>query len=120
MRTQIFTTLVLLGLFNSAGAVRVLKEVERPFEIAVGQLTLPKDTGGSLTLRGCDACRIGSYRLQGTTVFVLDGRQIPYADFSHAVDALRGSAAGEATVVSVFVDRDTERVTRVSVHRPRR
>ena len=120
MRTQIFTALVLLGLFNSASAVRVLKEVERPFEIAIGQLTLPKDSGGSLTLRACDTCRFGSYRLQNTTVFVLDGRQVAYADLSQAVDALRGSTAGDATVVSVFLDRDTERVTRVSVHRPRR
>ena len=120
MRTQVLTTLVLLGLLNSAGAVRVLKEVERPFEIAIGALTLPRDAGGSLTLRACDTCRVGSYRLQGTTVFVLDDRLVAYADLSHAVDALRGSTAGDATVVTVFVDRDTERVTRISVHRPRR
>ncbi len=120
MRAKVFTTLVLLGLFNSAGAVRVLKEVERPFEVAIGQLTLPKDTGGSLTLRACDTCRVGSYRLQGSTAFLLDGRAIAYADFNHALDGLRGSTTGDATVVSVFVDLDTERVTRISVYRPRR
>jgi hypothetical protein len=120
MRIRILATLLLLGLVNTAGAERVLRDVERPFEITVGQLTLPKDTSGPLTLRACDSCKFNSYRLQGTTTFVLDGREIKYADFARAVDALRGSAAADATVVSVFIDRTTENVTRVAVHRPSR
>jgi hypothetical protein len=120
MRIRILATLLLLGLVNTAGAERVLRDVERPFEITVGQLTLPKDTSGPLTLRACDSCKFNSYRLQGTTKFVLDGREIKYADFARAVDALRGSAAADATVVSVFIDRTTENVTRVAVHRPSR
>ena len=120
MKTQVVATLVLLGFLNSAGAVRVLKEVERPFEISVSQLSLPRDTGGSLTVRSCDTCRVGSYRLQNTSIFVLDGRTVAYADFAKAVDDLRTSTAGNATVISVFIDRDSELVTRVSVHRPRR
>jgi hypothetical protein len=118
MRIHILATLLLLGLVNTAGAERVLRDVERPFEITVGQLTLPKDTSGSLTLRACDACNFSSYRLQGTTMFMLDRRETKYADFARAVDALRGSAAADATVVSVFIDRTTENVTRVVIHRP--
>ena len=120
MKTRILAALILLGLVNTAGAVRVLKEVERPFEISVGQLTLPADAGGTLTLRECDTCKFGSYRLQGSTQFVLDGRQANYADFRRTVDGLRASAAGNATVISVFIDRTTERVTRISVRQPRR
>jgi hypothetical protein len=120
MRSRILATLLLLGLVNTAAAERVLREVERPFEIGVGQLTLPPDTSGSLTLRACDTCRLSSYRLQGATKFVLDGRETKYADFAHAVDALRTSATASATVVGVFIDRTTEIVTKVSVHSPRR
>jgi hypothetical protein len=120
MMIRLVTILALLGLFNTAGAVRVLREVERPFEITLSQLTLPKDTAGWLTLRTCDTCRFNTYRLRGATEFVLDSRAVPYADFTRAVDALRGSSAGDATVVTVFIDRTTEQVTRVTVHRPRR
>lgn len=120
MRIRIVAALLLLGLVNTAGAVRVLREVERPFEITLSALTLPRDTGGSLTLRECDTCRFSSYRLQGATKFVLDSREVAYADFTRAVDALRGSSAADATVISVFIDRTTEQVTRVTVHRPRR
>ncbi|HVY65970.1 MAG TPA: hypothetical protein VHH11_14200 [Gammaproteobacteria bacterium] len=119
MKTRILAALILLGLFNTAGAVRVLKEVERPFELAVGQLALPTDAGGTLTIRECDTCKFGSYRLQGSTQFLLDGRQASYADFRRAVDSLRASAVGNTTVISVFIDRTTELVTRISVHQSR-
>ncbi len=119
MMIRLLTTLALLGLFNTAGAARLLEEVERPFEITVSQLTLPRETEGSLTLRACDTCRFSTYRLQGATKFVLDSREVMYAEFLSAVDALRASSAAERTVVSVFIDRTTERVTRVIVHRSR-
>jgi hypothetical protein len=120
MMIRLVATLALLGLYHTAGAVRVLDQLERPFEVSLAQLTLPRDTGGWLTLHECASCRFSTYQLEGTTKFVLDKREVAYADFMRAMDALRGSSAGDATVVSVFVDRTTEHVTRVTVHRPRR
>jgi hypothetical protein len=123
MTIRILATLALLGLMRSAGAggLPLLEQIERPYELALGQLTLPKDTSGTVTVHECDSCRFSSHALTGATKFLLDGRAVPYADFLQAVTDLRlSSSALNQTVVNVYVDIATERVTRVAIRRPRR
>ena len=120
MTIRILATLALLGLVNTAGAFRVLGQPERPFELPLSQLTLPKDTGGSVTLRECDNCGITTRRFANGAKFVIDGREVRFADFVQVVTDLRGNRkAGDATVANVFIDIATERITRVAIHRPR-
>ncbi len=120
MTIRIVATLALLGFMGSAGAFRVLGQPERPFELTLSQLTLPKDTAGSVTLRECDTCRISTRRFVDGAKFVIDGREIRYDDFLKVVTDLRGNVRANDTVVAnVYVDVATERVTRVAIRRPR-
>jgi hypothetical protein len=121
MTTRTLALLVLLGCMSSAGAFRVMGQPERPFELTLGQVTLPRDTGGSVTLRECDNCRMSTRRFIDDAAFRVDGRAVRYADFLQMVTDLRASPTANATtVVNVFVDVVTEKVTRIAINRPRR
>lgn len=117
---RIIALVALLGLVGPAHAFRVIEQPERPFELTLSQLTLPRDTGGGVTLRECDLCGISTRRFIEGAKFVVDGRPLPYADFLQIVKDLRGSVtASDATVINVYVDKTTERVTRIALRRPR-
>lgn len=120
MTIRILALFALLGFMGSANAFRVLGQPERPFELALSQLTLPKDTAGSITLRACDACGISTRRFVDGAKFVIDGRELRYDDFLKIITDLRGSSStSDAIVANVYVDVATERVTRVAIRRPR-
>jgi len=121
MTIRILATLALLGFVSSAGAFRVIGQPERPYEVALSQLTLPPNTGGTVIVRPCDACSVSTHRFADGAKFVIDGREIQFADFLKVVTDVRGSpTASERTVVGVFVDVNTERITRIAITRPRR
>ncbi len=120
MTIRILALLALLGFMSSASAFRVLGQPERPFELTLSQLTLPKDTAGSLTLRACDNCGISTRRFVDGAKFVVDGREVRYADFLLVVADLKGNSRTNDTVVAnVYVDIATEKVTRVAIRHPR-
>ncbi len=120
MTIRILAALALLSLMSSASAFRVLGQPERPYELALSQITLPKDTAGTLTMRVCDLCGIGTYRFADGAKFVVDGREMRFADFVQVMTDLRGnSRANDRALASVYIDVATERVTRVTIFRPR-
>jgi hypothetical protein len=121
MTIRLLAIFALFGFMGSASAFRVIGQPERPFELTLSQVTLPKDTAGSVTLHECDNCRISTRRFFDGAKFVIDGRELRYADFLQIVSDLRGnSKSNDTTVVNVYVDIATERVTRVAIRRPRR
>jgi hypothetical protein len=120
MTTRILATLALLGLMSSANAVRTIGQPERPYEVALSQLILPSSTSGNLIVRACATCRVNTHRLADGARFLVDGRELPFAEFLKAVNELRGSPTASArTVVGVFVDVAAGRVNRLEIYRPR-
>jgi hypothetical protein len=112
MTIRILAILALLGFMGSASAFRVLGQPERPFELTLSQVTLPKDTAGSVTLHECDTCRISTRRFFDGAKFVIDGRELRYADFLLVVNDLRGNTkTNDTTVVNVYID--------IAIRRPR-
>jgi len=121
MTIRILATLALLGFVSSAGAFRVIGQPERPYEVALSRVTLPANTGGTVTVRPCDGCSVSTHRFADGARFLVDGRDIQFADFLKVAADVRGSpTASERTVVGVFVDINTERITRIAIMRPRR
>lgn len=118
MKLRILVAAALLGLINTAGAVRVLEQAERSAELTLSQITLPIDSNGTLSFKSCADCRTSSHRVTAVTKYLLDGREIPLEDFLQAIGEIRKSrTANEATIAAVYLDLATERVTRVSVRR---
>ena len=116
MTLRILLAAALIGFMNTAGAVRVIEQVERPFEITVAQLALPGAVNGTLTFRACADCNFESHRMDGTTRFLLNRHEVPFVDFVRAFNAAKGSEnTAKATMANVYVDLATGRVTRVSL-----
>ena len=116
MMSRILIAVALLGLANTAGALRVLEQVERAAELTLSQLTLPSGTDGTLSFKTCAECRTSSHRVTAVTKYLLDGREVPFEDFLVAVADIRKSrTANERSTAAVYLDIATERVTRVSV-----
>jgi hypothetical protein len=116
MKSRIFFVLALLCIAHSAGAVRVLRQLEQPFELSVSQLNLPTDALGTMTFKMCADCRTEIRRLSGDTAFMLNDRAVDFATFRQVVTDLRSRTASANHPAAVFVDIATGRVTRLSVH----
>jgi hypothetical protein len=121
MTIRILAVIAMIALMGPANALRVIEQPERPFELVLSQIALPQDTSGSVTLHENDKGRVSTRRFTDGAKFIVDGRELRYADFLKVVADLRGgSTTNDRTVVNVYVDVDTERVTRVAIKRPRR
>jgi hypothetical protein len=121
MTIRILALFALLGFMGSANALRVIGQPERPFEVALSRLTLPPNIGGMVTVRACDECRVSTHRFADGAKFVVDGRELRFDEFLKVVTDVRGSPTTNArTVVGVFVDVNTERITRIAIMLPRR
>jgi len=117
MNIKVLLALALLCAVQTAGAVRVIKLIERPFELSVGDLSLPSETTGTLTFKPCDGCRAEIRRLSTSTAFLLNGGPVDFATFSAVVNDLRSKPATANHPAAVFLDIETGRVTRLSIYR---
>jgi hypothetical protein len=116
MNRQILATIALVLTLDTAGAVRVLEQVERPVELSLGDLTLPTADGGNLTFKECPRCGISSHRVTSETVYMVNGQTLPFAEFAKAVELIRDKRDGDAkTFAAVFLDIESGRVTRVEI-----
>ena len=114
---RIFATFALLAALGTAHAARVLEQPQRSFEVSLSQLTLPSNANGGLSVKACDACAYSTHVLSANTQYFVNNQPVAFADFSRIAGDLRGNRRTlETTVAGVFIDIDTGRVDRVSLH----
>ena len=105
----------LLLAFNTAGAVRVLEQVERPIELTLADLTLPTE-GGTISFRECAGCSLSTHRLLDSTEYRANGRAVALADFLLAADVIRDKPNGaEKAMAVIFLDLETGRISRIEL-----
>ena len=112
MSRQVLATLALLLLTNSAAALRVIEQVERPVELTLAQLTLPSAGGTTVSFSECPTCSTSTHRLSDSAVFKVNGQTLPLDEFLLAADEINND---ESAVAVVFLDLATERITRIEV-----
>ncbi len=110
--------LSLLLLAGNATAGRTLELVENGIEAALADVTMPGGAAGTLIYRTCEACDPESRSVTTDTRYSLGGTSLPRESFMQEVEQLRQSDAGERTVVGIFYDRDSGRVTRIALYSP--
>lgn len=116
MIRQILATIALVLTLDTAGAARVLDQLELPVELSLGDLTLPAGDGGNLSFRACPRCGISSHRVTSETVYRVNRQSLPLAEFVKAVETIRDKPNGnERTIAGVFLDIASGRVTRVEL-----
>jgi hypothetical protein len=116
MTRKIWITVALLMSFNTAGAVRVLEQVERAVELTLGELTLPNDNGGTINFKECAKCPVSTHRVTNATVYRANGQTLALVDFQRLVaDIRQRPKANDTTIAAVFLDIASGRVTRVQI-----
>jgi hypothetical protein len=116
MTRTILVTIALLLMLDTAGAVRVLDQVERAVELTLGDLTLPASDGGTVSFSECPKCGISTHRVTNETIYQANGQILPLGEFLRVAAEIRQRSTGNSgSVAAVFLDIETERVTRVEI-----
>jgi len=106
----------LLLAFNTAEAVRVLEQVERPIELTLADLTLPAADGGTISFRECGACALSTHRLLSSTEYRVNGQTVAAVDFLRIAEEIGDKPNGaEKAMAVIFLDLETGRITRIEV-----
>lgn len=115
IRKILFAAALLLAV-NTAGAVRVIEQVERALELTLGDLILPPQGGTTVSFAECSACSLNTHRLTDSTVYTVNGRVVPLAEFLTAAAEIAARPNGRSgTIATVFLDIKTGRLTRIEV-----
>lgn len=102
----------------AAHAARVLEDVERSFELALAHVQAPAGATGAVTFRTCAECRTSIRRVTAATCYFVDGREVDVAAFARTVSAIRATQEGAAaTLVGLFYDVESQRITRIVLER---
>jgi hypothetical protein len=112
--TRVVLAIVLMLSLNGSGAARDLVMIEGAYEVALGDVALPRTAASSATFRPCPGCDVIGLPASSATRYVLNGGQLELADFLAAADALR-QTNGDA-LVTILYDLQTNRITRITVH----
>ena len=114
IRNSLLATAFLLAV-NTAGAVRVIEQVERPIELTLADLTLPVD-GGTISFRECGACGLNTHRLLDSTEYRANGQRVALADFLRIAGEIGDKPNGAKKAMAViFLDLATARITRIEL-----
>ena len=116
MPRKLLVTLALLLLVDTAGAVRVLEQAERPVELTLADLSLPAAGGSTISFSECATCGTSTHRLVDTTVYKANGQIVSLADFLLVADEIRAKPNGaEKAMAVVFLDIETGRIARIEL-----
>lgn len=111
------TITIALGFWalSAAAGVRVLEQVEQPYELALGTVNMPTDPTGQVSFQACATCTYEYHSVYSGTKYFVNGRELAFKDFLPAVASLRSTSGGSTALVGLFVDTASQRVTRISV-----
>lgn len=102
--------------FDTAGAVRIVEQVERAVELTLDQLTLPSEGGSTVSFRECDACPVKTHVLPVTAVYTANQHIVGLADLLRIARGIGSKPNGAKRAMAVvFLDIATERITRIEV-----
>ena len=91
MHIRKLLVLVLLGLSLSAAAD--FTTITEAYEVAVGDLRMPRNTGGTLTFRQCSDCELQTLLVTSKTRYVLNDRDVELAEFKERLAGARNKTA---------------------------
>jgi hypothetical protein len=115
IRKTLIAVAFLLAL-DTAGAVRVLEQTERPVELTLAELTLPSGDGGTVSFRECAGCTLGTHRLTDDTELRANGQSVSVADFLRIAGEIKDRPNGAKNAMAVvFLDVATGRITRIEL-----
>lgn len=113
------TLFVLLGLALTAGsaqATRVLEILERSYELALAEVTVPRSSPGSIGYKPCSDCAYEYMPVTGATTYYVGGQMVTLAAFNEEAARIRRlQGRSESTLVMLHYDPKSEVATRIRI-----
>ncbi len=109
---------IALGLWalTATAGMRVLEQVEQPYELDLSAVQMPAGPAGTVSFKTCDTCRLELRSVYSGTKYFVNGRELAFKDFLPAVQSLRAATSRSSLpFVGLFVDLQSQRVTRITV-----
>jgi hypothetical protein len=91
MHIRKLLALVLLGL--SLTATAQFTTITEAYEVAVSDLRMPRNTGGTLTFKQCADCDAQTLLVNSGTRYVLNDRDVELAEFKERLAGVRNATA---------------------------
>jgi hypothetical protein len=104
--------LIVFLLSLNLSAVAGITTITEAYEVAVGDLRLPRNEGGTLAFKQCADCEPQTVRVTQRTRFVINGRGLELKDFKKSFSQIRNRADG---IVIVLHHLESDTVTSVSM-----
>ncbi len=117
MNHTIFAALVLLlGSISSVWAQRTIVQTEDAYELALGEVSLPRGDTGTVIFKPCPTCTTTSMRVTLATSYIVNGTPLAFPDFLKAAEAIRRMGGGNRnTAVYLFFDIESRQINRLAV-----
>ena len=115
MAKPLLIVALLLSFAAPAGA-RTIIALERAFAVTLPSVRLPAGDVGTVSFKTCADCAYRTHRTMATTGYEANGRSLPLSELLRVVDDIERAGKQDDTVVAVFLDIATERVTRVTLN----
>jgi hypothetical protein len=115
--SRLLIAIALVLSFHTAGAVRVLEQIERAVELTLGGIiTLPTSEDGTVSFHDCPTCGISTHRVTAGTVYQASGQSLSLVDFVRVTEQLSSQPGkDDSVIVTVFLDIASGRVTRLTL-----
>jgi len=111
MKLKVLITAALLALAMPAVADRAV--VQEAYEVALGDMRLPRAEGGTIAFKECDTCDYVRLRVSADTQYRVNGGAVPLAKFRALLAQVDN---GEKQAVTVLHHLKRNQVTAVSVN----
>lgn len=118
MNIRIQSATLLLMVWLSAGHAAI-RQIEQAFELSPAQIELPARPDAQLTIRPCDGCRIVALRVTAATRWYTSLAERQPAGQATLLEIFRTASNDPQTLVHVFYEPQTLRVSRVVLDIPR-
>lgn len=110
--------LLLLSTWFSAGHATI-RQIEQAFELSPAQIQLPARPDAQLTVRPCADCRVVALRVTAATQWYSSLSERQPAGQPAVLEIYHTASSNPQTLVHVFYEPQTLRVTRVVLDIPR-
>jgi hypothetical protein len=116
-RTSICIFFGLILTLSSAHATRVLEILERSYELALADVTLPQSSGGTISFKPCSSCVREHMSVTSSTQYFLGGQPISLTQLAQEVNRIRLAASTlNRTMVVLHYHADDKVATRIRVN----
>lgn len=99
-------------IFVSLTAVADFRTVERAYEVALSDMTVPVTTTGQLVFKQCEDCDYQSIPMTGHTLFLVNGHSVELKEFRKRTQAVRDR---ESETIVVMHHLESNTITSLSV-----